>query len=76
MLPGNLTVAFRGTEIPEDLPTGADMLLAGAAYDQIVAMVNWWVKATTPRGQMAQQFRLAECPITWFRRGRWCCAPA
>ena len=56
---GNLTVAFRGTEIPEDLPTGADMIGLGAAYDQIVAMANWWERASAQPGQMVQQFRLA-----------------
>src|SRR5438034_3307402 len=56
--PGNLTVAFRGTEIPEDLPTGADIVGAGAGYDQIVAMANWWAKVSA-KDQMVQQFRLA-----------------
>ena len=55
---GNLTVAFRGTEIPQDLPTGADIVGSGAGYDQIVAMVNWWARASASPGQMVQQFRL------------------
>jgi pimeloyl-ACP methyl ester carboxylesterase len=31
---------------------------AGAGYNQIVAMANWWAKASAPSGQMVQQFRL------------------
>lgn len=53
----NLTVAFRGSTFPEDLPTGVDIVGAGAGYNQIVAMANWWAKASAPSG-MVQQFRL------------------
>ena len=59
---GNLTVAPRGTEVPQDLPTDADIALAGAAYDQIVAMVNWWLRASATTDQAVQQFRLATFP--------------
>ena len=57
---GNLTVAFRGTTIPEDLPTGADIVGSGAAYNQIVAMANWWARASAPPDQInVKQFQLA-----------------
>src|SRR5687767_4647599 len=54
---GRLMVAFRGVDElapgnQSDLPTGADIVGAGAGYDQIVAMVNWWAKASTSAGQM------------------------
>jgi hypothetical protein len=56
---GNITVAFRGTTIPEDLPTGAYIVGAGAAYDQIVAMANWWLRVSSPQGSSVAQYRLA-----------------
>src|SRR6266498_1116952 len=56
-LPGNLTIAFRGTTIPEDLSTGLDIVGFGTGYDQIVAMANWWLRASA-KDQMVQQFRL------------------
>ena len=40
---GNLTLAFKGTlEFGDFIPTDGDIALHGAAYDQIVAMYNWW----------------------------------
>ena len=56
--PGNLTIAFRGTELPEDLATALDIGAAGAAYSQIVAMVNWWLREATPAGEDADQYQL------------------
>ncbi|MCU7860758.1 MAG: hypothetical protein KZQ86_13220, partial [Candidatus Thiodiazotropha sp. (ex Lucinoma kastoroae)] len=54
---GNLTLAIRGTlEAGDFLPTDADILLHGAGYDQILAMKNWWLRATAPSGQEVQQF--------------------
>jgi pimeloyl-ACP methyl ester carboxylesterase len=58
--PGNVTVALRGTTLPEDLPAGVEIGGAGAAYGQIVAMVNWWNRASGAPGQMVNQFRLTE----------------
>jgi hypothetical protein len=66
-VPGNLTLAIRGTEDSggDFFPTDADILTGGAAYDQIVAMVNWWKRASADPGTseeptMVDQFRLAE----------------
>ena len=67
--PGNLTVAFRGSRLPEDLSTGADLVLAGTAYDQIVAMVNWWNRASASPGTSVEQFRLVELPYTQISAG-------
>ncbi len=58
---GNLTLAIRGSETGQlaDLAADADILTAGAAYSQIVAMVNWWKRVSTPAGQYVDQYRLA-----------------
>lgn len=59
---GKLTLAIRGTAeligSPNDLTTDADIALAGAAYDQIVAMYNWWKRETTATTVQVQQFGL------------------
>ena len=64
---GKLTLAIRGTAeltgTPNDIvPTDRDILLQGAGYDQIVAMVNWWARVSAPAGQMVNQFRLLDAP--------------
>jgi hypothetical protein len=57
--PGNLTLAFRGTElVPSDLGTDLNIWLAGAGYDQIVAMVNWWKRASAAKDEEVAQFSL------------------
>jgi pimeloyl-ACP methyl ester carboxylesterase len=59
---GHLTLAFRGTAeltgSPNDLTTDADIATAGAAYDQIVALYNWWMRETAEPGAQVAQFRL------------------
>ena len=60
---GNLTVAFRGVDKwalgdQSDFPTGADIFGAGAGYDQIVAMANWWLRESAPNDQSVPQYRL------------------
>ena len=57
-LPGNVTVAFRGTTLPEDLASAIDIGTAGAAYSQIVAMANWWLRESSPAGQIVDQYQL------------------
>lgn len=72
---GNLTLAIRGTDSlgvtgdASDLSTGLDIVGSGAGYDQIVAMVNWWNRASAPAGQMVNQFRLAEVPLNQIPSG-------
>lgn len=62
--PGNLILAIRGTlersGTPNDLTTDADIFTAGAGYDQIVAMANWWRRASSAPGQLVQQYQLVE----------------
>ena len=54
---GKLTLAVRGTlEAGDFLPTDANIALNGAGYDQVVAMANWWRRASAPAGQMVQQY--------------------
>jgi len=57
--PGNLTLAFRGTElVPNDLGTALNIWLSSAGYDQIVAMVNWWNRASALKDVEVAQFSL------------------
>jgi hypothetical protein len=64
---GNLTLAIRGTAeltgSPNDLTTDADIAISGAGYDQIVAMVNWWLRASTPAGNTVLQYEITSQPI-------------
>ena len=60
---GNLSIAFRGVFGPEDIPAALDIGGFGAAYSQIVAMANWWARASAPVGQSVQQFRLNSYPV-------------
>jgi trimeric autotransporter adhesin len=65
---GKLYVSMRGTEpLGADL-TGADVNLAftGNAGQQVIDMVNWWLRDTTPEGQTASQYRYARDPVSGF----------
>mgnify|MGYP003385787002 CR=1 FL=1 len=56
---GNLTLAIRGTAEGGDfIPTDTDIALHGAGYDQIVAMYNWWQRASASTSETVQQFKL------------------
>ncbi|MDP1537816.1 MAG: putative Ig domain-containing protein [Burkholderiales bacterium] len=72
---GHLTLAIRGTDSlgvtgdASDLSTGVDIVGSGAGYDQIVAMVNWWTRASAPAGQLVNQFHLAEVPLSQVAEG-------
>ena len=59
---GQLSLAIRGTDdlLGNDRLADSDIFLSGAGYDQIVAMVNWWARASAPDEQMVNQFRLVE----------------
>jgi len=46
---GNYYVSMRGTqEFPVDLLADGDLVATGLAHRQLVDMVNWWLRATTP----------------------------
>lgn len=68
---GNLTLAIRGTDalLSNDAAADSSIAVGGAGYDQIVAMVNWWLRATRPQDQMVNQFRLAEVPLSSVSEG-------
>jgi hypothetical protein len=55
---GRLYVSMRGTQQLTDFLVDADLAVTGNARIQIVDMVNWWLKITTPVGSMARQIAL------------------
>ncbi|MDZ7805101.1 hypothetical protein [Thiohalophilus sp.] len=56
---GNLTIGFRGTlEFIQDIDDGKDIYFHGVAYEQIVAMHNWWKRVATQPGETVQQFAI------------------
>ena len=55
---GKLTVSMQGTSGLQDFLRDADLAVTGNARSQIVDMVNWWFKITTPVGQNARQIAL------------------
>ena len=55
---GKLYVSMRGTQQFTDFLEDADLAVTGNARAQIVDMVNWWFKITTPTGQSARQIAL------------------
>lgn len=60
-LAGKVFVSIRGTEgFPQDFLTDFDLALSGNARHQIVDMVNWWLKISTPVGQNANQITLED----------------
>ncbi|MDB5874493.1 MAG: hypothetical protein JWQ07_3935, partial [Ramlibacter sp.] len=62
---GQVFVSMRGTEVfpGADLLADGDLALASGARYQITDMINWWLRETTPVGQMAKQIKWDE-----FRR--------
>ncbi|MHA6822353.1 calcium-binding protein [Ralstonia pseudosolanacearum] len=52
---GKLYVSMRGTQQAEDFIVDGDLALTGNAREQLVDMVNWWFRETTPAGQAARQ---------------------
>ena len=56
---GNLTLGIRGTLPGHDLTiTDAQIAVEGVAYDQIVALYNWWQKVSSPAGQTVAHYKL------------------
>ena len=44
---GNVYVSIRGTQGFRDVLEDADLATSGLAHAQLVAMVNWWLRATS-----------------------------
>lgn len=60
---GQVFVSTRGTEPDaggQDLLADGDLALGVAARDQIIDMVNWWMRETTSEGNAAQQLKLTK----------------
>ena len=55
---GKVFVSMRGTQGGQDLADDLDLSSTGLAYRQLVSMVNWWLRETTPNGQPAKQIKL------------------
>ena len=45
---GQIYVSMRGTQEGPDFVADADLASFGLAHQQLVDMVNWWLRATTP----------------------------
>lgn len=57
---GQLTLAVRGTlELGDFFPTDANIFDMGAGYDQIAALYNWWMRASTAGSGPVAQYRMS-----------------
>jgi hypothetical protein len=63
---GQLHLAIRGTKEPlgDIAPTDANIGLYGVGFDQVVAMVNWWRRATAGQATQVAQVRMEAYPPT------------
>ena len=52
---GQTYVSMRGTYGLQDNLDDAQLAATGVSYSQLRDMVNWWLRETTPAGQMAMQ---------------------
>ncbi len=57
---GQLFVSMRGTEGMSDFLNDAQLATSGNARTQLVDMVNWWMRETTPAGQSAAQIKAVQ----------------
>lgn len=55
---GKLIISMQGTTGLQDFLTDADLAVSGNARNQIVDMVNWWLKISTRNGHPANQITL------------------
>lgn len=55
---GKIYISMQGTTGLADFLTDADLATIGNAREQLVTMVNWWFKISTPAGQSAPQIQL------------------
>ena len=57
---GSLTLGIRGTLPGHDLlVTDAQIAAFGLAYDQVVALYNWWQRVSTPPNTWVPQYQLS-----------------
>lgn len=55
-----ITLSIRGTQQLADFPESGSIAPYGAAFEQIVAMHNWWQRVGTPAGTVVAQFCASE----------------
>jgi Ca2+-binding RTX toxin-like protein len=55
---GKAYVSIRGTQQLSDFADDHTLFNTGLAPKQLVSMVNWWLRETTPRGQSATQIKV------------------
>ena len=63
---GKIYVSMQGTLGLQDFLTDAKLTLTGNAGQQVMDMVNWWLRLSTPVGQMAKQVAYSFNPATGF----------
>jgi trimeric autotransporter adhesin len=54
---GRVFVSMRGTQGLTDIADDINLAASGLANTQLASMVNWWLRETTPTGQMAKQIK-------------------
>ena len=59
-------MSLQGTLGLQDFLTDAKLAISGNAGQQIIDMVNWWLKISTPVGQLAHQIGHTLDPRTGF----------
>ncbi|WP_301100281.1 calcium-binding protein, partial [Propionivibrio sp.] len=65
---GQVYISMRGTqEVPDFLADG-DLSTSGLAHEQLVDMVNWWLRETTPANQTAKQIAISTVSIPGLPR--------
>ena len=55
---GQFYISMRGTQELFDFNADADLAASGLAHDQLVDMVNWWLRETTSADQLAKQITI------------------
>ena len=54
---GQTYVSMRGTAGIQDILDDGGLTISGVPHHQLVDMVNWWLRATTPIGEQAKQIK-------------------
>ena len=63
---GKIYVSMQGTLGLQDFLTDGKLTLTGNAGQQVMDMVNWWLRLSAPVGQMAKQVAYSFNPATGF----------
>lgn len=60
---GQIYISTRGTQEIPDFVADGDLATSGLAHAQLVDMVNWWLRETTPANQKAKQIAISTIVI-------------